>query len=117
MHELHLMKQVVKAVEAELDGTQRAKLSVVRLKISALSHLLTHDHATVQATFGLAARGTRAEGATLEIIAIPGNAWCPRCHSDRTVTRADAVCSACGGPVAAGPAEPEVVLHELVVRE
>ncbi len=117
MHELHLMTQVVKTVEAKLDGTQSAKLSVVRLKISALSHLLTHDHATLQTTFGLAARGTRAEGATLEIIAIPGNAWCPRCHSDCTVTRADAVCSACGGLMVVGPAEPEVVLHELVVQE
>jgi hydrogenase nickel incorporation protein HypA/HybF len=117
MHELHLMRQVVKTVEAELDRTKSAKLSVVRLKVSAFSHLLSHDHATLQTTFGLAARGTRTEGATVEIIAIPGNAWCPRCHSDSTVTRADAVCSACGGLMVAGPAEPEVVLHELVVQE
>lgn len=117
MHELHLMRQVVKTVEAEWDGTKSAKLSVVRLKVSALSHLLTHDQATLQTTFRLAARGTRAEGATLEIIAVPGNAWCPRCQRDMEVAGLDAVCSACGGAVVAGPAEPEVVLHELVVQE
>jgi hydrogenase nickel incorporation protein HypA/HybF len=117
MHELHLMRQVVTTVEAELDGTKNAKLSVVRLKVSALSHLLTHEHATLQTTFGLAARGTRAEGAMLEIIAVPGNAWCPHCHRDSVVTGAEAVCSACGGLMVVGPAEPEVVLHELVVQE
>jgi hydrogenase nickel incorporation protein HypA/HybF len=111
------MTQVVKAVEAELHGTEDARLSIVRLKISALSHLLTHDQATLQTTFRLAARGTKAEGATLEIIAVPGEAWCPQCHRDTAVTGPEVLCSACGGPMVSGPAEPEVVLHELVVQE
>ena len=117
MHELHLMTQVVKAVEAQLQGTEDARLSVVRLKISALSHLLTHDQATLQMTFGLAARGTKAEGAMLEIIPVPGEAWCPACKSGTVVKGLDDACSACGGSVIAGPEEPEVVLHELVVQE
>lgn len=117
MHELHLMTQVVKAVEAKLGETGGATLSKVRLKVGALSHLFTHDGATLQTAFALAARGTIAEGATVEIIAVPEEAWCPRCHRDLAVTGPDAVCSACGGPIVAGPAEPSVVLHELVVRE
>jgi hydrogenase nickel incorporation protein HypA/HybF len=117
MHELHLMTQVVKAVEARLNGTGEAKLSAVRLKVNALSHLFTHDGVTLQTAFALAARGTKAEGATLEIIAVPGNAWCSRCNQDTIVTGSDEVCSACGGPMIAGPADPEVVLHELVIRE
>lgn len=117
MHELHLMTQVVKAVETRLDETRGAKLSAVRLKISALSHLFTHDGSTLQTAFVLAARGTKAEGAILEIIAVPGNSWCPRCHREVAVTGADEVCPACGGPMVAGPAEPEVVVHELVVQE
>jgi hydrogenase nickel incorporation protein HypA/HybF len=117
MHELHLMTQVVKAVEARLGETGDAKLSAVRLKVSTLSHLFTHDQSTLQTAFALAARGTKAEGATLEIIPIPSEAWCPRCHSDCTVTRTEDGCSACGGPMVAGPAEPEVLLHELVVQE
>ncbi|MBH0200944.1 MAG: hydrogenase maturation nickel metallochaperone HypA [Nitrospira sp.] len=110
------MKQIVKAVETGLSETGEAKLSVVRLKVSAFSHLLTHDHATLQTTFGLAAQGTKAEGAMLEIIAIPGNAWCPECKSDTAVTGLNDTCSACGGPVIAGPEQPEVVLHEVVVQ-
>lgn len=117
MHELHLMRQVVKTVEAELDGTENAKLSVVRLKVSALSHLLTHDCATLRTAFQLAAQGTRAEGAELEIIPVPGEAWCPECKRGTAVTRSDDTCSACGGLVIADPAASEVVVHELVVRQ
>lgn len=117
MHEFHLMTQVVKTVEAELDGTTNTKPSVVRLKVSVLSHLLTHDQATIQTTFGLAARGTRAEGATLEIIPVPGEAWCPECKSGTVVRGLDDSCTACGGPVMADPCASEVVLHELVVQE
>jgi hydrogenase nickel incorporation protein HypA/HybF len=117
MHELHLMTQVVKAVETRLDETRGAKLSAVRLKVSALSHLFTHGGSTLQTTFMLAARGTKAEGATLEIIAVPGDAWCPRCRRDVEVTGPDDVCSTCGGPIVAGTADPEVVLHELVIQE
>ncbi len=117
MHELHLMRQVVKTVVAELDGTENAKLSVVRLKVSALSHLLAHDRATLRTTFQLAAHGTSAEGAELEVIPVPGEAWCPECKRGTAVTRLDDTCSACGGPVIADPAASEVVLHELVVQK
>ena len=117
MHEFHLMTQVVKTVEAAWDGTNHSRLSIVRLKVSALSHLLTHDHERLQTTFELAARGTRAEGATLEIIPVPGEAWCPACTRSIVVTGLDDTCSICGGPVIAGPDDPEVVLHELVVQQ
>ncbi len=117
MHELHLMKQVVKTVEDELHKTEGLRLSVVRLKISAGSHLLTHDQATLQATFQLATRGTRVEGARLEVIPVSADAWCPRCQRDVSVTPAHEGCSVCGEPVIAGSTESEVVLHELVVQE
>lgn len=116
MHEFHLMTQVVKAVGEKLNGTGSTRLSAVRLKVSAVSHLLAHDHATLQATFQLAARGTRAEGAELEIISIPGEAWCSTCRRTTAITVFGEPCSACGGPVIAAPEQPEVVLHELVVQ-
>ncbi|NJL16792.1 MAG: hydrogenase maturation nickel metallochaperone HypA [Nitrospira sp.] len=117
MHEFHLMTQVVKAVEEKLSRAGAARLSAVRLKVSALSHLLTHDHSALQITFELAARDTKAEGAALEIIPVPGGAWCPRCNRDTMVTESDDVCPVCGNEVIARPTEPEVMLHELVVQE
>lgn len=117
MHELHLMAQVVKAVETKFGETVDGKLSAVRLKVSALSHLLAHDHSVLQTAFMLAARGTKAEGATLEIIPVPGHAWCPSCNRETTVAGSDDVCSACEASIIAQPMEPEVVIYELVVQE
>jgi hydrogenase nickel incorporation protein HypA/HybF len=117
MHEFHLMAQIVKAVEAQLHGTTGVKLSAVRLKVSVLSHLLLHDESALQAAFVMAAHGTKAEGATLEVIPSPSDAWCSLCRRDSTVRRAEDGCSACGGAVMAKSEEPEVVLHELVVQE
>jgi hydrogenase nickel incorporation protein HypA/HybF len=110
------MRQIVRAVETSLGETGDTKLSVVRLKVSALSHLLAHDHATRETTFQLAARGTKVEGAKLEVIPVATDAWCPECKSGVTVTGLNDTCSACGGSVIAASDEPEVVLHELVVQ-
>jgi len=96
MHELHFMARVVKAVETKLGETGDGKLSAVRLKVSALSHLLSHDQSALQAAFMLAARGTKAEGATLEIICAPSDAWCPQCRRDISVTQSGEACSVCG---------------------
>lgn len=117
MHELHLMKQIVKAVETKLGETVDGKLSAVRLKVSARSHLLAHDDSALQTAFMLAARGTKAEGATLDIIPVPGHAWCPSCNRETTVAGPDDVCSTCEASTIAQPTEPEVVIHELVVQE
>lgn len=116
MHEFHLMRQIVKVVETRLGETGGTKLAAVRLKVSVLSHLLAHDRATLQATFQLAARGTKAEGAQLEVTPVPGNAWCPQCKRDVSVTSVHQGCSACGEPVVTGSTEPEVIVHELVVQ-
>lgn len=117
MHEFHLMTQVVKAVETELQGLAQAKSLVVRLKIRASSHLLAQESAILHTAFALAARSTKAEGATLEIIAMPSDAWCPRCKTDLAAIRVDGVCPTCGGLILSGPDAPEMVVHELVVEE
>jgi hydrogenase nickel incorporation protein HypA/HybF len=117
MHEFHLMTQVVKAVETELQGVARAKSIVVRVKIRASSHLLAQDSSLLHTAFALAAQGTKADGATLEIIPVAGDAWCARCKIDFAVIGADGVCPACGGAILSGPDAPEMVVHELVLEE
>lgn len=125
MHELHLMAQVVKAVEAGLQGAPSAKPTVVRLKVNALSHLLADDRSTLYTAFALAARGTVAEGATLEIIPVSGDSWCPRClpaarqagGTYAPITGPDEVCPTCGGRMVAEKEVPEVMVHEVVVEE
>jgi hydrogenase nickel incorporation protein HypA/HybF len=117
MHEFHLMTQVVKAVETGLQGAAQGKPLLVRLKIQAQSHLLTHDHATLETAFAVASRGTKAEGAKLEIIPVSGDAWCSHCKTDVVAIGSDGACATCGGQVLTGLAAPEVLVHELVVEE
>jgi len=125
MHELHLMAQVVRAVEVGLQGTANVKASVVRLKVNALSHLLSDDQSALQAAFALAVRGTVAEGATLEIIPVSGEPRCPCClpaagqtgETCAPITGLNGICPTCGGPMVRGNELPEVMVHEVVVEE
>jgi hydrogenase nickel incorporation protein HypA/HybF len=117
MHEFHLMREVVRTVERQLQGAGATRLSAVRLKVNALSHVLAHDHPVLHRAFALAARGTRAEGARLEIIPVTGDAWCPRCNRGVKVEGPGDSCSCCGGMMVAAQDTPEVMVHELVVEE
>jgi hydrogenase nickel incorporation protein HypA/HybF len=117
MHELHLMGQVVKEVEQALRETESGKPSVVRLRVSALSHLLTHDRSSLQSTFEMASLGTAAEGATLDIVTVPVAASCRRCGATSDVSMAAVTCGACGAMDVDLATVPEVVVHEVVVTE
>jgi len=117
MHELHLMRQVVKEVEHALRETETGKPSVVRLRVSALSHLLSHDLSSLQSAFEMASLGTSAEGATLDIVSVPVSASCRRCGVRCDVCFADPACEACGARDVDLAMVPEVVVHEVVVTE
>jgi len=117
MHELHLMTQVMRAVEAGLRGAPNARASVVRLKVSGRSHLLAHDSSALQTAFALATKGTVADGATLEIMAIPVTARCHGCGQVITVSEMMPACSSCGSAAVEIDEGPEVVVHEVVVTE
>lgn len=117
MHEVHLMGQVVKAVNQALREANGAKPSVVRLKVSALSHLLDHDQAQLQVAFDIASHGTTAEGAALDIVTVPVEAICRCCGMKSDVSRMDAACEACGSHDLAFVPGPEVVVHDVTVTE
>lgn len=117
MHEVHLMGQVVKAVNQALRETSGAKPLVVRLKVSALSHLLEHDTSQLQAAFDMASNGTIAEGAALDIVAVPVEAICRRCGVKSQVRRMDAACEACESHDLEFVSGPEVVVHDVTVTE
>jgi hydrogenase nickel incorporation protein HypA/HybF len=117
MHELHLMGQVVKSVEQALRGTERGKPSVVRLRVSALSHLMSHDLSSLQSAFEMASLGTTAEGATLDIVTVPVAASCKHCGTTSDSFQADAACGTCGATDVDLATVPEVVVQEVVVTE
>ncbi len=117
MHELHLMDQIVKLVEGQLEAHPGARPTVVRLKVSALSHLHGHELPYLRSAFALAARDTPAEDASLEVISVPVPAACRSCGAQGEVNGEVMTCRTCGSGDLAIEAVPEVVLHEMVVEE
>lgn len=117
MHEWQLMTQVVRMVEAALARTPSSTPSVVRLKVSTQSHFLEHDEATLQSVFAAAAEGTIAARAALEILPVPVTGHCAHCGTSCEMQALLQCCPGCGSANLDAEPVPEVVLHEVVVKE
>lgn len=89
MHELAITQEVVSIVAARM-GTVRIRRVV--LEIGKLSAVLPD---AVRFCFDACVEGTTLEGATLDIIEVPGMAKCRRCEKPVTLERAFGRC-ACG---------------------
>lgn len=59
-----------------------AGVSALHVRIGALSGVVAD---ALEFSFGLAAAGSRIEGATLVIEHVPITAWCPQCTADRII--------------------------------
>lgn len=81
MHELHLLQQVVSAVEERCRSRSDTRLSLIRLNIGSHSHLACHTMEELQATFRFAAKGTRVESALLEIDIQRSTGTCRSCNA------------------------------------
>ena len=117
MHEVHLMRQIIKEVDQALRKTEGGKPSVVRLKVSSLSHLVSHDLSLLQSAFELASLGTRVEGAALDVETVPVEVSCRSCDTRSEALQIDAFCRSCGSRDVDLAIVPEVVVHEVVVTE
>jgi len=80
MHELQLLQQVVKTVEAQCPSHPGTRLSLIRLNVGSHSHLASHTQEELQATFEFAAKGTRVESAQLNIEFQRATGTCRFCH-------------------------------------
>jgi hydrogenase nickel incorporation protein HypA/HybF len=95
MHELALCQSVVDALyeQAGIHGFER--VTVVRLEVGALSCVAPDS---LQFCFAAATRGTLAEGARLELIRLPGKAWCLDCGATVALAERYDDCPRCVGP-------------------
>jgi hydrogenase nickel incorporation protein HypA/HybF len=89
MHELGIAQNVV-AIAAEY--AKGAKVRRVTLEIGKLSAVLPDS---IQFCFDVCCQGTSLEGATLDIIEIPGLARCRTCNAEVPLEQPFGVCQ-CG---------------------
>lgn len=94
MHELALAEGVLQRIEesATRDGFSRVR--IVWLEIGQLAAVAPD---AMRFCWDAVSRGSIAEDAQLEIIDVPGRAWCPNCMQTVQVVEVYDACPVCGG--------------------
>lgn len=117
MHELHLLQQVVRAVESRCHTHPDTQLSIIRLNIGSHSHLASHTPEELQATFQFAARGTRVESARLNIDIQKSTGSCRSCNAVFDHGPETYGCPVCLSGDVAWEDQPELIITDIEFLE
>lgn len=93
MHEMSLIGSVLGILEDQARRQDFRAVRVVRLEVGALSHAQPEALAFC---FEAARPGTLAAEARLEILPVPGRAWCLNCRDTVTIAQRGDPCPVCG---------------------
>jgi hydrogenase nickel incorporation protein HypA/HybF len=93
MHELALTESIVEIICDTAKSRGFEKVRVVRLRVDALANV---EPDALRFCFDAVARGTVAEGATLDIVRAPGEGWCPDCGKSIALAGRFGDCPECG---------------------
>lgn len=113
MHEMSLCRSILQTLEEHAQRKRFSRVRQVRLEIGALAGVEIH---ALRFGFEAVTRDTLAEGATLEIIAVPGRAWCIACRRPVAVRQRFDPCPACGGHVLRITGGDELRIKDLEVE-
>jgi hydrogenase nickel incorporation protein HypA/HybF len=94
MHELSICEGVVQILIEQARVQHYSRVKTAWLEIGALAGV---EVEALRFGFEVITRGTLAEGARLEIISIPGRAWCFPCGEAVALEQRGAPCPQCGG--------------------
>jgi hydrogenase nickel incorporation protein HypA/HybF len=109
MHELGLCQEIVDAVGRRAAGR---RVTGVRVRVGALHRVV--EPALDQA-FSLAAEGTVAEGAEVEMVLVPVRLHCRTCGHSAASEDPLVACSKCGGTDLDMDGGDELVLESIVL--
>ncbi|AMA60245.1 hydrogenase maturation nickel metallochaperone HypA [Bradyrhizobium sp. CCGE-LA001] len=113
MHEMALCEGIMEIIEEEARRHSFSKVRTVFLEIGALSHVAAE---AVKFCFPVVAARTIADGALLEIVELPGLAWCMACSSSVEIAQRYAPCPCCGSYKLQVTAGEEMCLKELEIE-
>ncbi|MDH5427425.1 MAG: hydrogenase maturation nickel metallochaperone HypA [Nitrospirota bacterium] len=119
MHELQLLKEVVRQVEERCQTQPGNSLSRIRLEIDSHSHLASHTPEELQATFHFAAQGTPVDSANLDIHVRVSTGTCQSCEAVFDRAPETYGCPHCFSGDIAWEDHPELIITdiEFVERE
>ena len=93
MHEMSLCESILQTLEQQAPVQNFRKVKTVWLEIGALAGV---EIDALRFNFDIVIRGSLAEAAKLEIIKIPGQAWCLPCGRNVAVQQLYDECPLCG---------------------
>jgi hydrogenase nickel incorporation protein HypA/HybF len=112
MHEMALCQGMLDIIDEQRVAQSFRRVRRVILEVGALGHVDPH---ALRFAFDVSARGTSAEDAELEIIEVPGKAWCMDCSSSIAIAHRGDGCPGCGGHTLIMEQGEELRLKELEV--
>ncbi|GAB6067831.1 hydrogenase maturation nickel metallochaperone HypA [Methylothermus subterraneus] len=112
MHELSLAENLCQIIE---DQAKQHGFTRVRKVVLAVGALSCVEPQALEFCFAEVTAQTLAQGASLEIVPIPGRGRCLRCLREQAMAELYALCAACHSPLEA-VAGLEIQLKELIVE-
>lgn len=113
MHEMSLSEGVLQVLEDSALAQGFAKVRTVWLEIGELAAV---DKDAMRFCFDVVRKGTLADGARLEIVDVPGVAWCFACSATVGVRQRFDACPDCGGHQLQVTGGEEMKIKELEVE-
>lgn len=93
MHEMSLAEGVLGAIEEAARAQRFTMVKTVRLEIGRLAAV---ELDALRFAFDVVKRGGVADGARLDIVELPGAAWCMRCCDTVPLSARGDACPRCG---------------------
>ena len=113
MHEMSLCEGVLQVLEENARSQGYERVKTVWLEIGGLSGV---EIEAMRFGFDAVTRGTLAEQAKLEIIQVPGEAWCMQCAKTVSVEQRFDACPDCGSYQLQVTGGEEMKIKELEVE-
>ena len=113
MHELSLARGMLDIVRAEQEKSGFTRVLEISLRVGEYSGVVPR---CLEEFFPIAAEGTAAEGARLNIEELPARFRCPDCGFEGRPDRERACCPSCGGERIKMISGREFYVENLVVE-
>lgn len=112
MHEMSLAESVLQVIEDSARANNFTRVKTVWLEIGALAGV---EVEAMRFCFDAVVKDSVADGARLEIIETPGQAWCLACAKTVPIAQRYDTCPECGGVQLQPTGGLELKVRELEV--
>lgn len=113
MHEISLCEGILSALEENAEKQNYTRVKTVWLEIGNLSGV---EIEAMRFGFDVVMKNSLADGAKLEIIEVPGQAWCMQCSKTVAAEQRFSACPDCGSYQLQVTAGEEMRIKELEVE-